>query len=75
MSRADLPPTGALRWVPRRKARVVAAIDGGLISEDEALRRYALSSEEIAAWRAALSRHGMRGLRVTRIGAFRRASE
>jgi hypothetical protein len=75
MTHADLPPAGPLRWVPRRKAKVVAAIDGGLITESEALARYALTGEEIAAWREALSRHGLRGLRVTRIGALRRASE
>lgn len=75
MTRADLPPPGTLRWVPRRKAKVVAALDGGLISEGEACARYALSGEEIGAWRSAFSRHGMRGLRVTRLAELRRASE
>ncbi|MEM9782946.1 MAG: DUF1153 domain-containing protein [Pseudomonadota bacterium] len=75
MTHADLPPTNTRRWVPRRKAKVVAAIEGGLIEEAEALSRYGLSPEEIALWRSALRRHGMRGLCVTRLGDHRRASE
>lgn len=75
MTLSDLPPADTRRWVPRRKAKVVAAIEGGLMSEEEAIRRYALSPEEILLWREALGRHGMRGLRVTRLGQVRRASE
>ncbi|MEM6972022.1 MAG: DUF1153 domain-containing protein [Pseudomonadota bacterium] len=75
MTFADLPPPDTRRWVPRRKAKVVAAIEGGLIEEADALRRYGLSPEEIALWRTALRRHGMRGLCVTRLGDHRRASE
>ena len=35
---ADLPPTNTRRWVIRRKAEVVAAVRGGLLSLDEAWR-------------------------------------
>lgn len=75
LTRADLPPPGVRRWVPRRKAYVVAAVEGGLISRDEALARYALSEEEFEDWRRGLYRHGLRGLCVTRIAERRRASE
>ncbi len=75
LTRADLPPPGVRRWVPRRKARVVAAVEGGLISRDEALARYALSEEEFEDWRSGLYRHGLRGLCVTRIAERRGASE
>ncbi|MEO0761222.1 MAG: DUF1153 domain-containing protein [Pseudomonadota bacterium] len=75
MTLADLPSPETRRWVPRRKAKVVAAIEGGLISEAAALERYSLTPEEYALWRAALVRHGMRGLCVTRLGDLRRASE
>ena len=34
---ADLPKPGISRWVTRRKAEVVAAVTGGLLSEEEAL--------------------------------------
>ena len=33
---ASLPPQGTTRWVVRRKAEVVAAVSGGLLSVDEA---------------------------------------
>ena len=33
---ADLPPSNTRRWVIRRKAEVVAAVRGGLLSLDEA---------------------------------------
>ena len=37
----DLPPPGMKkRWVVRRKAQVVAAIRGGLLSLEEACSRY-----------------------------------
>ena len=46
MTRADLPAPAVRRWVPRRKARVVAAVEGGLISREEACSRYAISDEK-----------------------------
>ena len=75
MTRADLPAPGVRRWVPRRKARVVAAVEGGLISREEACSRYAISQEEFNDWKAGLSRHGLRGLCVTKINQRREISE
>lgn len=75
MTRADLPAAGTRRWVPRRKARVVAAVEGGLISEAEAFERYQLTDEEFASWRRQLGRHGLRGLCVTQIQRLRATSE
>jgi len=75
MTKTDLPAADTRRWVPRRKARVVAAVEGGLISEQDALRRYQISAEEFASWRKALVSHGMRGLRVTQLSRLRVASE
>jgi Protein of unknown function (DUF1153) len=63
---ADLPPPGAARWVARRKAQVVAAVRGGLLSLEEAETRYALTVEEFLAWRDAVDRFGLSGLRVGR---------
>lgn len=60
-----LPPPDTRRWVARRKAEVVAAVNGGLLSEREALKRYALSIEEFESWRLTLDRAGLPGLRVT----------
>jgi len=66
LTMADLPPPGTKRWVCRRKAEVVAAVDGGLLSLDEACRRYALSIEEFVFWQRAFDRYGQRGLRATK---------
>lgn len=63
----SLPSRDTRRWVPRRKAEVVAAVQGGLVTFDEACERYSLSLEELAAWERNVDRSGMQGLRVTRI--------
>ncbi len=68
---ADLPKPGTKRWVIRRKAEVVAAVRGGLISLEEACDRYALTTEEFVSWQRAIDRHGMAGLRATRIQEYR----
>jgi hypothetical protein len=47
---ADLPAPGTMYWVDRRKAEVVAAVRGGLISFDQARTRYMLSAEEFISW-------------------------
>jgi len=36
----ELPPTNTLRWVARRKAAVVAAVSSGMLTIEEACRRY-----------------------------------
>lgn len=66
-----LPPPDTTRWVVRRKAEVVAAVSGGMLSVDEVCERYRLTSEEFAAWQRAIDRSGMPGLRVTRIQHYR----
>ena len=66
-----IPPPTTTRWVSRRKAEVVAAIDGGLLTIDDACERYRLSLEELASWRRALDRAGVPGLRATRIHHYR----
>ncbi len=70
---ADLPPPNTTRWVIRRKAQVVSAVRGGLLSLDEACRRYVLSVEEFLSWQRAIDRHGLPGLRTTRLQAYRDA--
>jgi len=67
----SLPPPGTSRWVVRRKAEVVSAVNGGLLTVDEACARYGLSLEEFAGWQRAVDRSGMPGLRVTRIQHYR----
>ncbi len=66
-----LPPADTSRWVVRRKAEVVAAVAGGLLTVDEACERYNLSFEEFSSWQRAVDRVGMPGLRVTRVQHYR----
>lgn len=68
---ADLPSPQTRRWVVRRKAEVVSAVNGGLLSVDDVLERYGLTLEEFASWQRAVDRSGMQGLRVTRIQHYR----
>jgi len=71
LTREDLPSPQTKRWVIRRKAEVVAAVNGGLLTIDEVLERYNLTLEEFASWQRAVDRSGMQGLRVTRIQHYR----
>jgi exonuclease VII small subunit len=61
-----LPPAGTQRWVAKRKAQVVEAIQNGQLTLDEAWRRYRLGVEEFGAWKRALLRAGVKGLGVAR---------
>ncbi|MBL8708667.1 MAG: DUF1153 domain-containing protein [Rhodospirillaceae bacterium] len=67
----ELPPPGTRRWVIRRKAEVVAGVRAGLITLEEACQRYSLSVEEFLSWQRSIDRHGLRGLRTTRIQDYR----
>ena len=71
LSLDDLPPSGTKRWVIRRKAEVVAGVRAGLISLEEACERYTLSVEEFLSWQRCIDRHGLRGLRTTRLQDYR----
>ena len=68
---ADLPPANTQRWVIRRKAEVVAAVHGGLLTLDEACERYRLTNEEFLGWQQSIERYGLAGLRTTRIQQYR----
>ncbi len=64
---ADLPPPSTKRWVIRRKAEVVAAVRGGLLSLEDACARYTLTVDEFLSWQMSIEQHGLAGLRTTRI--------
>ena len=67
----ELPPANTKRWVVSRKAAVVAAVQGGKITLEEACRRYQLTEEEFRAWQRAYDVHGLPGLRATRLQQYR----
>ena len=67
----DLPPANIKRWVTRRKAEVVAAARGELLTKEEACTYYSLSSEEYEGWERLYDRFGVKGLRTTRLQNYR----
>lgn len=71
LTRDDLPDPQTRRWVASRKAVVAKAVMYGLLKRAEALARYSLSDEELRDWINGVERHGLMGLKVTRIDALR----
>ena len=66
-----LPLPSTKRWVARRKAEVVAAVNGGLLTAHEVCDRYGLSEEELGEWQRAIAQSGLPGLRVTRLQHYK----
>jgi hypothetical protein len=61
----DLPPPDIRFWVPRHKAAVVTAVRNGVLSIEEACRRYRLTEEEFRSWKDAVAQFGVVGLRAS----------
>lgn len=68
---SDLPASNTTRWVSRRKAQVVLAVQSGLLSLDEACSRYTLTVEEFLGWQLAIQTFGATALRSTRLQQYR----
>lgn len=66
-----LPPPNPGRWIARRKAEVVSAVEGGLLTIEEACERYDLSLQEFVSWQRSVDRAGLPGLRVTKVQHYR----
>ena len=69
--RIELPSRNTKRWVARRKAQVVLAVQAGAISLTDACERYSLSVEEFLCWQRAIENNGVQGLRATRLQKYR----
>jgi transposase-like protein len=69
----ELPPPNTRRWVARRKAAVVAAVSSGVITVEEACRRYQMSEEELFAWQRAFENYGIVGLSAGYLRQYRSA--
>ena len=65
MTLASLPPPDTKRWIALRKAELVAAVHGGLLTTEEVCERYSIELEEFVAWQRGMDRLGLRGLWVT----------
>lgn len=60
----NLPPAHLKRWSAKRKAEVIAAVHGGLLTMPEACGRYSLSVEEFLEWERHYEAEGLGGLRA-----------
>ena len=58
----SLPAMPVRRWVALRKAELVAAVHGGLLSAEQACAMYDIEPEEFESWQTAIERLGVRGL-------------
>jgi hypothetical protein len=62
----DLPLPSTRRWVPRRKAKLVAAVRGGLITPEQVENIYRIGREELQEWATSLASGGLPALCITR---------
>jgi hypothetical protein len=58
-------PVRPARWIPQRKAEVLAAVRRGSISLCQACDLYDISVEEFMTWQRGAALHGLAGLRAT----------
>ena len=65
LTHANLPPANLKRWVAHRKAEVIAAVKGGLLTMPEACHRYSISAEEFLEWERHYEADGLTGLRAS----------
>ena len=64
-------PPNTKRWTARRKASVVAAVQSGIITIEGVCQRYGLPVDEFLSWHNAMQRHGLQGLRTTKLQNYR----
>ncbi len=67
----ELPALDTKRWIVRRKAAVVAAVKNGAITLDDVCWLFDISVEEFLTWQEKIEKHGVRGLRVTKLQDIR----
>lgn len=64
-------PQGDTRWTIRRKAELIAAVRGRLLTIEEAATRYNISVAEFLSWERAIDKYGQAGLRASRVQQYR----
>jgi len=69
----SLPPANTSRWTARRKAEVIAAIHGKLITREWALKTYRWTEAELKYWEMSLAKFGLDGLKVTKVHEHRQS--
>jgi hypothetical protein len=63
----DLPEPKNVRWVKSRKLIVVAAVQAGLLTVEDACARYELSREEFLAWNRVFQLEGRNAQKPVRL--------
>ena len=63
----NLPSTRPKRWVAGRKAEILAAVEVGLLTVEQACARYGLSLDEFLLWKRAVKTAGVSGLKIKRV--------
>ena len=66
-----LPDPNITRWVIRRKAEVILAVRGGLLTREEAIARYRLTEEEFEDWLSKIDNFGLKGLKTSKTRYYR----
>jgi len=69
---SSLPSRPVGRWVPMRKAEVVAAVRGGLLSTEQACAMYDIGPEEFEAWQTAIGSLGLKGLHLKNVDLLKK---
>ncbi len=64
-------PLSVDRWTVSKKLLIMIAIKEGLITMEEASKRYFLSIEELDSWKKLDAKHGPTALRSTRLQDYR----
>ena len=62
---------GGVKPIVNSSLTLVVAVRGGLLSLEDACKRYTLTVEEFLAWQRAIERFGLPGLRATRVQQYR----
>lgn len=64
-------PLPSQRATPGRKALLLFAVRGGLISVTQLRSLYGVSDEEFEHWKAMYHQHGAKGLRASKLQQYR----
>ena len=66
-SQNPIPP----RWTAGKKLLVVNSVKRGDLTQDEAMKLYGISAEELQSWTRNAESFGLQGLRATRVQEYR----
>ena len=75
MKNDPLPQVETGRFTIKRKAQIVNAVRNHLATLAEACARYGISEDEFKSWETLLDKHGVLGLRASRLQEYRPAEE